>query len=189
MRVLLFVLASLLLLGCGESEAERQQRELEHRERLAQIEIEQKRREMELELEQKKKERALQEAYERKQAEAEAARRRAAARAASEAAAARAARQNDRIRQGIKALKVGWRRSLMDENTLVLRLTNTKPYSVDLDLKCYTRSNSSKMLFVSVPARGTKEIGFLEGWTGNFVTGERCEAYYDDEKLGTIEVP
>jgi len=189
MRFIITALTFMLLTGCGESDAERQRRELAHQERLAQIEIEKKRQEMELELEQKSREQARQEERQRKQAEAEVARQRAAEQARRQAEVEQAARQNDRIRKGIEALNVGWRQSLLDDGTLVLRLTNTKAYSVDFELKCYTRSNSSKVLFVSVPARETKEVGFLEGWPGNFMTGEWCEAYYNDERLGVIEVP
>jgi hypothetical protein len=149
------------------AEEERRQREIEQAQRLAQIELERKRQEVELQLQQ--------------QAQAE-----AAIQALADAAGQAEATKKF---EGIRDLKVGTRYSLMDESTQVLILRNLKSYSVDFNLKCYTRRSSSKTFFVSVPALGEKEIGFLEGWEGNFVSGERCDAYYGDHMVWYFEIP
>ncbi len=95
----------------------------------------------------------------------------------------------DERRDGVAALVRGWRGSHLEDGTQVLVLRNRRSVSVDFHLTCYTRSNASKTLFVSVPARSTEEIGFMEGWPGNFVYGERCEARYKGELLWREPVP
>jgi Skp family chaperone for outer membrane proteins len=93
-----------------------------------------------------------------------------------------------KVAEGIKGLKWSTRWSLLDDGTKVLILHNEKNYSVDFPLKCYTRNGSSKTLFISVPAYSRKEVGFLEGWNGNFVSGEKCEAYHEGNRLWTIRI-
>ncbi len=103
-------------------------------------------------------------------------------------ATARAQKEN--MRQAVLDLEGGMRPSMLDDGTQVLVLSNSQPFRVDFDLRCYTRNDSTnKAMFVSVPARGEMEIGFLEGWSGNFVEGERCEAYFDGELLWNRSVP
>lgn len=92
-------------------------------------------------------------------------------------------------RQAILDLETGMRPSALDDGTQVLVLRNAQPFSLDFDLRCFTRNDRGyKTLFVSVPARGVREIGFLEGWPGNFVDGERCEALYNGERLWNLAV-
>ena len=183
--VVLLVTACCLLTGCAEAEAKRQQREIAHQKALADVEIEKKRREMELELEQKVRERKQAEDKERRQKEeAEAQERKIRTKAAAETA-----RLSNQQRQGVEAIEVGFRRSIADESTMVLVLKNLKTYSLDFDLKCYTTNGRSKTIFVSIPAREATEIGFLEGWSGNWVTGERCEAYLDGKRLWSVTAP
>ena len=145
---------------------ERHKKELAHKQAIAEIELQKRRQEMQLEYEKRKKELELAKEQQRQ-------------------------KQRDRsnsIREGIKALKYRFRWSAAIDNTQVLVLINNKSFSVDLNLKCFTRNGDSKMLFVSVPARGLKEVGFLEGWEGNWVRGEKCEAWFEGERLWTIKV-
>jgi hypothetical protein len=123
----------------------------------------------------------------RRQAEAEAHARRMAEIAAEERRAREEASQ-DRVREGIEGLRWSTRISLLDD-TLVLRLSNPGSHSVDFHLRCYTRNRSfNKTIFVSVPAHGVKEIGFLEGWPNNFVRGETCQALHDGEQVWWLEI-
>ncbi|HET9229316.1 MAG TPA: hypothetical protein VFR31_21735 [Thermoanaerobaculia bacterium] len=149
------------------AEEERRRKEVEQAQRLAEIELDRKRKEIELAAEAASQEQAA---------------------ALALAVAAAQSQANNRL-QGVIDLDLKTRASLMDDNTQVLVIRNANAYSVDFDLKCYTRSGSSKTLFVSVPARGEKEIGFLEGWEGNFVSGERCEAYYDGQFVWSVRIP
>jgi hypothetical protein len=91
--------------------------------------------------------------------------------------------------QGVKSLRWQTRASLLDDGTRVLVLHNRQGRSADFHLTCHTRAGASKTLFVSVPAYGQKEIGFLEGWPGNFVSGEWCEAFHGGEKQWRIDIP
>jgi hypothetical protein len=138
---------------------------------------------------------AAQEAAEREaerqrlaQVEAEAQRQRELEQERMSQAAARA--QKELERQAVLNLETGMRASMLDDGTQVLVLNNNQYFPVDFDLRCYTKNDSTyKTMFVSVPARGAKEIGFLEGWSGNFVEGERCEAYFDGELLWNRKIP
>ncbi len=103
-------------------------------------------------------------------------------------AQAAAQAQGERTRQAIINLEGGMRASLLDDGTQVLQLRNSQSFSLTFDLRCYTRDKSvRKTLFVTVPARGQAEIGFLEGW--QFRRGDHCEAYYQDELLWDRSVP
>ena len=42
---------------------------------------------------------------------------------------------------------------------------------------------------VVVPARGMTEVGFVQGWPGNFVPGERCEAFDTVDRVWQVNVP
>lgn len=91
-------------------------------------------------------------------------------------------------RDTAKALRVGWRRSALDETTQVMRIVNDRSLPVGLQLQCRTRSGVSKWLSVSVPANGVAEVGFLEGWPGNFIAGESCDAFYGTERVWSVVV-
>jgi len=92
--------------------------------------------------------------------------------------------QRQRRRKGVIDLEVGARPSLLNDGTKVLVLRNAQQYPVDFDLRFYTRGDAArKTFFVTVPPRGEKHFGFLQGWCGNFKPGEHCEAYCDGELL------
>jgi len=91
-------------------------------------------------------------------------------------------------RTGILTLRRGVRNSLMYSGTKVLTLRNVKSYAVSFDLRCYKRNGFSKTLRVNVPAWGRAEVGFVQGWSGNFVSGERCEAHHDGDVVWTYTI-
>lgn len=87
-------------------------------------------------------------------------------------------------RKAVADLDCGFRKSLAEDGTYVLHLHNGSSVSADLELICFVASGEKYKTFsISVPAKGDYELGFLEGWPGNFVPGEWCEASFDGEKL------
>lgn len=92
------------------------------------------------------------------------------------------AEQHRRHRQAVIDLETSLRSSAVEN--LVLQLRNGSGIPLSFDLRCFTRNDRTfKTMFVTIPPRGQREIGFLEGWDGNFVAGERCEARLDNEVL------
>jgi hypothetical protein len=94
-----------------------------------------------------------------------------------------------RAKEGVTDLEVRLRDSALGDGTKVLVLRNAKPYAVDFQLRCYTEDDRSRTLAVTVPAGAERHIGFLQGWCGNFRSGQRCEAYVDEELMWKYEVP
>jgi hypothetical protein len=94
------------------------------------------------------------------------------------------------VRQAVADLETGMRGSAFNDGTQVLVLRNAQSFPVKVDLKCFTRDNTfSKTIFVTVPARGEAEVGFIQGWRDNFREGEHCEAYFAGELLWNRTVP
>jgi hypothetical protein len=81
-------------------------------------------------------------------------------------------------REAICNVRVRMRRSLLDQNTQVMMLRNVHPHYISFNLRYYKRSGQSSLLPISIEGSKTTEVGFVQGWTGNFVSGERCEAYF-----------
>lgn len=79
----------------------------------------------------------------------------------------------------IRNLEIGWRVANLDDSW-VLQLRNSADIPVQFDLKCYSGA-TYKTLFVSVPARGASEVGWIEGWA--FQPGQHCIASYQGETL------
>ncbi len=101
--------------------------------------------------------------------------------------------QADRTRSEIYARRkaavdceAGFRRSLSKEGTYVLVLRNVSGQTADFKLRCYTTSGSSKAFNIAISPGESYELGYLEGWSGNFVSGEYAEAYFNDEKIWTV---
>jgi hypothetical protein len=93
-------------------------------------------------------------------------------------------------KDAVSGLQVGMRNSALGDGTKVLVLRNPTPYPASFDLRCHTRNDVSQKTFsIIIPAGGEKEIGFLQGWCGNFKRGERCEAYVDGERMWQYKVP
>lgn len=97
--------------------------------------------------------------------------------------------QGSENRDGVAALRVGWRWSTLDDGTQVMRLVNEFPTQVNVTLKCFAINGRAKTLQISVPGKGFGEVGFLQGWPQNFVYGERCEAYADGQFVWEVKVP
>lgn len=95
-----------------------------------------------------------------------------------------------RNRKAVKDLQVDTRPSLLGDGTQVLVLRNSGHDSADFDLTCYTLDDAAKKTFmVNIPPRSEKHIGFVQGWLGNFKSGERCEASADGELLWNHAIP
>jgi TPR repeat protein len=89
--------------------------------------------------------------------------------------------------EAIRELELETRPSLLDDGSQVLRLRNVRPVRLAFDLTCY-RGSFSKTLSVDVAPLGFEEVGFLEGWTGNFLTGDRCEIYFAGALLQSFSI-
>jgi hypothetical protein len=79
-----------------------------------------------------------------------------------------------------------FRGSLMESGTFVLRLRNGSSQTAEFQLRCYQNNGNYKNFPIALAPGGTTEIGFLEGWTGNFVSGEYCEANHKGEGLWKV---
>lgn len=112
----------------------------------------------------------------------------AAETAAKEAAAAEAYRRSEEYarQKAVQDVEAGFRGSLMESGTYVLRLRNVSNQTADFQLKCYQTSGRYKTFPIALSPGNTSEIGFLEGWPGNFVTGEYCEAIYKGDVLWKV---
>ena len=100
------------------------------------------------------------------------------------------AEQFERAKEAVTALEVGVRSSALGDGTKVLVLRNGKPYAVHFDLLCFARGNTAQKTFaLAMPPHGEKHIGFVQGWSGNFTGGERCEAYLEGEWMWDYTVP
>lgn len=86
-------------------------------------------------------------------------------------------------KQAVTNLRVGFRNSMNSDysGTAVLRLINNEPYTAEFRLRCYTTSGKYSDFNFVIPSGEEKELGYLQGWDGNFVSGEYCEAYYKNE--------
>lgn len=168
----------LIFAGIQHSKKVAMEMEIRKQEELARIEIERQRQAMELEIEIKRQ-------------QEEEARRVEEARQSEERAREhrQAAARRDLERSAIEKMEIKYRTSLMDAKTRVVILRNIDDTDVRFNLKCCTVNNSCKTIYVSVPAHQETEIGFLEGWDGNFVSGERIEAHYQDAKLWQSIIP
>lgn len=88
------------------------------------------------------------------------------------------------VRQCVANLEANMRWSDWIEGTKVLQLRNACNVEVDFDLRCFTRDGRPhKTIFMLIPPRNEKDVGFSEGVTGNFLGGERCEALFEKEVL------
>ncbi len=109
----------------------------------------------------------------------------AAARAQQEAEAYRRSEEYAR-KKAVEDIEAGFRGSLMESGTFVLRLRNVSNQTADFQLRCYQNNGNYKTFPIALPAGGTQEIGFLEGWPGNFVSGEYCNAIYKGDVLWKV---
>jgi hypothetical protein len=80
-----------------------------------------------------------------------------------------------------------FRSSLFHEGTFVLVMDNPSARTADFLLRCYQTNGSSKSFRFAIAPGQTQELGFNQGWPGNFVRGEYCLAYYGDDQLWRVE--
>jgi hypothetical protein len=104
----------------------------------------------------------------------------------AEANARAAEESRAEIRAAISSIEIGTR--MGQDNGLVLQLRNSASIQVTFDLKCH-RYSAYKTIFVTVPARGSAEVGWMQGWPENFHSGDYCEALYQGEQLWTYRTP
>lgn len=88
----------------------------------------------------------------------------------------------ERVRKAVKDVQISFRKSLTNDYKVMI-LKNIHPFSIDFQVKCYTLGGSSKTIALSIPAADSREVGFVQGWEGNWMSGERCEAYYNGELI------
>jgi uncharacterized membrane protein len=93
-----------------------------------------------------------------------------------------------RIHDAILGLRVSWRTSLLDDSA-VMRLHNAQALAFGLTLKCSSPMGFSKTLEIAVPPSGIAEVGFVQGWPGNFIAGESCRAYDGNEFVWRVDAP
>lgn len=184
--IVLSLLACAAISACGESPAARAQRvseEMEIIERRAEA-VARAHARVNAEVAQRKAnaERLQAEAQERLRIERE---EREAARQERLAAAQQQADAMQR-RKAVQDLEAGFRTSLAIENTAVLQLRNPSGSQAAFQLRCYLTNGNYSTFAVAVAPGETKEIGFLEGWEGNFVSGEYCTAQYDGQALWRV---
>lgn len=67
-------------------------------------------------------------------------------------------------------------------------MSNINDVPVAFDLTCCSAANAGKTLYVTIAAHGTTEIGWMEGWPGNFVPGESCEANHQNQILWRVRI-
>jgi len=151
--------------------------EVRRQEELARIAIEKQRKEMELELERRKREEIEAQERELARQNAENARIRA-----------EADRQNQIMKDAISSIEVSTRGSFLKDykGTKVLNMYNTRDFTVSFSLKCCTVQNSCYTYHFEIEANGSRELGFIQGWTGNFLKGEYCMALHDNETLWKV---
>lgn len=89
-------------------------------------------------------------------------------------------------KKSVEDIQVGFRASFSESGTYVLVLRNPSNQTADFQLICYTNSGASKAFPIALTPGASTEIGFLEGWTGNFVAGEYCRAAYKGEFLWRV---
>lgn len=89
-------------------------------------------------------------------------------------------------KKAVQDLEKGFRESLLDskKGTYVLRLRNPSNRTAEFQLKCCVADgNRCKTFNMVIPTNDSTELGFMEGWPGNFVSGERCYAYYRGQEI------
>lgn len=97
--------------------------------------------------------------------------------AAPKADAVRDVNATSTAREAIQSVKATSRPSLLDQSTEVLILRNPSRESVRFRLVCTSPQGREKSFTVSLDPYGSEELGFLQGWEGNFKPGDVCTAF------------
>lgn len=95
-------------------------------------------------------------------------------------------RQRD-AREAVAGLDLTLRPSQLENGTQVLRIRNASGVRLRLELRCH-RGSTSKTIPVDLTGFETEEVGFLEGWTGNFRSGDRCDLRYSGARLRNFSI-
>ncbi|MYL81781.1 hypothetical protein GTA51_01330 [Desulfovibrio aerotolerans] len=161
---------------------------------LRRTEIQQKEELMRIELAKQQAEIQIQEAARKKIEEEERVKQEAAAKeeearkAAQQAEiAAKIAGEYEKSAKLVGGIERSVRKSYL--KNFVLQLNNPSSATVSFDLKCYHLDGTPKTLRVSIDAYQTKEISFQEGWTDNFLPGEKVEALLDGNVIWAYTIP
>lgn len=100
------------------------------------------------------------------------------------------ASSDDPIREAVGNLTYSYRSSTwFDYKSWVLVLHNPSRRSVDITVRCFTRNGNSADIRVSILAGGAAEVGWVQGWDGNFVEGEHALVIYEGQIIGRIDGP
>lgn len=100
------------------------------------------------------------------------------------------ANTNDPLREAVGNLTYSYRVSTwFDYKSWVLVLHNPSRRSVDITVRCFTRNGNSTDIRVSILAGSSAEIGWVQGWDGNFVEGEHALVIYGGQTIGRIAGP
>lgn len=104
------------------------------------------------------------------------------------AADAEAYRQSEEFarKKAVEDIEAGFRGSFAKEGTYVLQLRNVSGQTADFQLRCYQTNGNYKTFPIALSPGGSTEIGYLEGWPGNFVSGEYCQGVYKGEALWRV---
>lgn len=89
-------------------------------------------------------------------------------------------------KKAVNDVEAGFRGSFSKEGTYVLSLRNVSNQTADFQLRCYQNNGNYKTFPIALSPGASTEIGFLEGWPGNFVPGEYCQALYRGDSLWKI---
>jgi uncharacterized membrane protein len=85
----------------------------------------------------------------------------------------------DSIRAEVATLRVSERPSLTIEGTRVLVVHNPTQWLITLDILCASAGGGRRRPFVvTMQPYASSELGYVQGWEGNFTAGQSCEAYY-----------
>jgi TPR repeat protein len=97
--------------------------------------------------------------------------------AARKAAPAQDVSAASTVLEAIQSIKATSRPSLVDQSTKVLILRNPSRESVRFRLVCVSPQGRRKSFTVSLDPYGSTELGFMQGWEGNFTSGDVCTAF------------
>ncbi len=80
------------------------------------------------------------------------------------------------------------RPSFIQEGSHVLMIRNASARYVSFQLTCYQQAGASKIFQFSMSPSEATELGFQQGWPGNFTTGEYCKVSFDGKELRKFNV-
>jgi hypothetical protein len=100
--------------------------------------------------------------------------------------AAPAAHAQDAL-QSVQNLHAWFRNSVFDDGTMVLVIRNPSLTAVRVTIRCFATDDTYKTFVTVVPSHGTSEIGMMQGWPNNFVSGEWCQSYFGGEPVWYVK--